>query len=179
VIDASIKSQLGGQVHKDWRTTGLSCTLALPMAHFTLRERGAGQSGEERPDIELTRIRNRHILVVEDEPLIAMMTSRSLKELEASVVGPFATATEASIALSARVDAALLDVNIGGEYVYELASELDKRGVPIIFVTGYHAGAIDERFAQAPVLTKPVERDDLAAALTRVLAPRLVSRITA
>jgi hypothetical protein len=29
------------------------------------------------------------------------------------------------------------------------------------------------------VLTKPVERDDLAAALTRVLGPRLVSRITA
>jgi CheY-like chemotaxis protein len=179
VIDASIKSQLGGQVEKDWRATGLSCTLTLPMTHFTLRERSPGQVGEDRPDIELARIRNRHILVVEDEPLIAMMTSRSLKELDASVVGPFATASEAVGALSSRVDAALLDVNIGGEYVYELASELDRRGVPIIFVTGYHAGAIDERFAHAPVLTKPVERDDLAAALTRVLAPQPVSRITA
>jgi two-component sensor histidine kinase len=179
VIDASIKSQLGGHVQKDWRATGLNCTLSLPMTHFTLRERGQAQSGEDRPDIELTRIRNRHILVVEDEPLIAMMTTRSLRELEASVVGPFATASEATGALASRVDAALLDVNIGGEYVYELASELDKRGVPIIFITGYHAGAIDERFAQAPVLTKPVERDDLAAALTRVLGPRLVSRITA
>jgi DNA-binding LytR/AlgR family response regulator len=77
------------------------------------------------------------------------------------------------------MDAALLDVNIGGEHVYELAAELDGRGVPIIFVTGYHAGAIDERFAHAPVLTKPVERDDLAAALTRVLAPRPVSRVSA
>jgi two-component sensor histidine kinase/two-component SAPR family response regulator len=179
VIDASIKSQLGGDVHKDWRASGLSCTLTLPMTHFTLRERGASQAGEDRPDIELARIRNRNILVVEDEPLIAMMTSRSLKELDATVVGPFATASEATGALSSRVDAALLDVNIGGEYVYELALELDRRGVPIIFVTGYHAGAIDARFAQAPVLTKPVERDDLAAALTRVLAPRLVSRVSA
>jgi DNA-binding LytR/AlgR family response regulator len=46
--------------------------------------------------------------------------------------------------------------------------------VPIIFVTGYHAGAIDPRFREAPVLTKPVERDDLAAALTRVLGRRSV-----
>jgi two-component sensor histidine kinase len=179
VIAASIKSQLGGAVQKEWAPTGLKCTLRLPMAHFTLRDQAAGAVGEERPDIELTRIRNRNILVVEDEPLIAMMTSRSLKELDASVVGPFATASEASDALSSCVDAALLDVNIGGEYVYELATELDKRGVPFIFVTGYHAGAIDERFADAPVLTKPVERDDLAAALTRVLGARLVTRAPA
>ena len=179
VIEASIKSQLGGQLKKDWQPTGLKCAISLPMAHFTLRETPVSTAGEDRPDIELARIRNRSILVVEDEPLIAMMTSRSLKELDASVVGPFATAIEATGALSARVDAALLDVNIGGEYVYELASELDRRGVPFIFVTGYHAGAIDERFATAPVLTKPVERDDLAAALTRVLSPRLVSRASA
>jgi two-component sensor histidine kinase/ActR/RegA family two-component response regulator len=179
VIDASIKSQLGGQVQKDWSPSGLKCAISLPMTHFTLRQKAAAQSGEERPDIELTRIRNRSILVVEDEPLIAMMTTRSLKELDASVIGPFATASEANEALSARIDAALLDVNIGGEYVYELASELEKRGVPIIFVTGYHAGAIDERFANAPVLTKPVERDDLAAALTRVLSPRVASRASA
>lgn len=179
VIDASIKSQLGGQVSKDWRATGLACTMTLPMSHFTVRERGPGEPGDDRGDIELARIRHRHILVVEDEPLIAMMTNRSLKELEAFVVGPFATASEASSALSARVDAALLDVNIGGEYVYELAAELERRGVPIIFVTGYHAGAIDERFAQAPVLTKPIERDDLAAALTRVFAPQRAGRISA
>ena len=179
VIEASIRGQLGGQVQKEWDPAGLKCRIALPMAHFTLHEQVDGPSAEERPDIELTRIRNRHILVVEDEPLIAMMTSRSLRELDASVVGPFATAAEATGALSSSVDAALLDVNIGGEFVYELASELDRRGVPIIFVTGYHAGAIDARFASAPVLTKPVERDDLAAALTRVFSPRLVPRVTA
>jgi two-component sensor histidine kinase/two-component SAPR family response regulator len=179
VIEASIKSQLGGQVQKVWSASGLMCTLTLPMSHFTLRDNANGAVGDDRPDIELARIRDRSILVVEDEPLIAMMTSRSLKELDAAVVGPFATATEASNALSSRVDAALLDVNIGGEYVYELAAELHRLGVPIIFVTGYHAGAIDDRFADAPVLTKPVERDDLAAALTRVLSPRPVSRVSA
>jgi two-component sensor histidine kinase len=179
VIDVSVKSQLGGQVAKEWRTTGLHCMLALPMVHFTVRDSARIVVGEERPDIDLGRIRNRSILVVEDEPLIAMMTSRNLKELDANVVGPFMTARDANNALNTRLDAALLDVNIGGEFVYELAHELTKRGVPIIFVTGYHAGGIDPRFSEAPVLTKPVERDDLAAALTRVLAPQTAGRVSA
>lgn len=179
VIDVSVKSQLGGQVVKEWRLTGLRCVLTLPMMHFTLRESVRGAAGEERQDVELGRIRNRSILLVEDEPLIAMMTSRNLKELDANVVGPFMTAREANSALNTRLDAALLDVNIGGEFVYELALELKKRGVPIIFVTGYHAGGIDPRFAEAPVLTKPVERDDLAAALTRVLLPQSAGRVSA
>lgn len=179
VIQASIRSQLGGQVQKDWEPSGLKCALSLPMTHFTIRDAPKGVPGEEHPNIEFANIRSRNILVVEDEPLIAMMTSRSLRDLEASVVGPFATAAEARSALASRLDVALLDVNIGGEYVYELAAELEHRGVPIIFVTGYHAGAIDPRFAEAPVLTKPVERDDLAAALTRVLTPRLVRRASA
>jgi len=174
LIEVSVRSQLGGQLTREWRPNGLRCTLILPMTHFTLRESADSQQADERTDIELARIRSRSILVVEDEPLIAMLTSRNLRELDASVIGPFATAHEARGALASRIDAALLDVNIGGEYVYELASELDRRGVPIVFVTGYHAAAIDSRFAAAPVLTKPVERDDLAAALTRVLGPRVV-----
>jgi hypothetical protein len=39
------------------------------------------------------------------------------------------------------------------------------RGVPIIFVTGYGADAVDRRFAEFPVLQKPVD----SAALRRVL----------
>lgn len=178
VIEVSVKGQLGGQLAREWRPEGLKCSLRLPMMHFTLRG-GGGAGAEDRSDIEPARIRNTNILVVEDEPLIAMMTTRNLRELEAVVVGPFTTAREARSALAGRIDAALLDVNIGGEFVYELAADLDKRGVPIVFVTGYHAGGIDQRFANAPVLTKPVERDDLAAALTRVLAHHPAGRVTA
>jgi DNA-binding LytR/AlgR family response regulator len=64
---------------------------------------------------------------------------------------------------------ALLDVNIGGEFIYPLADELMRKGVPIIFVTGYQAAAIDQRFAGFPVLTKPVEKNELALALARAI----------
>ena len=63
---------------------------------------------------------------------------------------------EARNALSEYLDAAVLDVNLDGELVYELAGELRNRGKPIIFVTGYHAAAIDQEFGDVPVLTKPM-----------------------
>ena len=66
-----------------------------------------------------------------------------------------------------------IDVNIGGEFVYPLADELMRRGVPIMFVTGYQANTIDARFKNAPVLTKPIEADDLARSATnRCARPR-------
>lgn len=43
---------------------------------------------------------------------------------------------EASQALKASIDVALLDVNFGGRMVHDLANELRVRGVPLIFITG-------------------------------------------
>jgi CheY-like chemotaxis protein len=180
VIEASVKSQLGGQIERTWRANGLVCRLRLPSTHFTVREAAlATHADEHRVDIDYARIRQRRILVLEDEPLIAMMTSRIVQELDAVVVGPFATVREAGDTLNNPLDAALLDVNIGGQMVYGLAADLERRGVPIVFITGYHAGAIEPRFSAAPVLTKPVERDELAACLTRLLARTPASRATA
>jgi hypothetical protein len=42
-----------------------------------------------------------------------------------------------------------------------VADVLVARGVPIVFVTGYGAESIDGRFAQIPVLQKPIERQVL------------------
>lgn len=180
VIEASVKSQLGGQIERTWRESGLACRLRLPTSHFTLREGAPAAAGDEqRAHIDYSRIRQRRILVLEDEPLIAMMTSRIVQELEAVVIGPFATVRQAADASSHPLDAALLDVNIGGQMVYGLADELQRRGVPIVFITGYHAGAIEPRFASAPVLTKPVECEELAASLTRLLAPASATWATA
>jgi CheY-like chemotaxis protein len=77
---------------------------------------------------------------------------------------------EAREALSEGLDAAVLDINLDGELVYDLAAEIRNRGKPIIFVTGYHVGAIVQDFSDVPVLTKPIEPEDLAAALAEALA---------
>jgi two-component SAPR family response regulator len=66
---------------------------------------------------------------------------------------------EATRALMQRdVDAAILDVNLGGELVYPLADILTAREIPFIFVTGYAVECIDRRFDRIPVFQKPIER---------------------
>ncbi len=175
VIETSIRHQLRGSIDRNWRPQGLVCLIKLPREHFTSPEMVAAAADEQLSESKTEVIRGRRILVLEDEPLIAMMTSRVVEELDANVVGPFAMVGEAREALSGQLDAALLDVNLGGYPVYGLADEIRSHGIPIVFVTGYHSCAIEPRFSDAPVLTKPIERRDLSMALTRVLAPRPLS----
>src|SRR5690606_20824281 len=180
VIEASIGAQLGGRIEHDWRRSGLKCTFSLPMSHFSTREpREHAASDAAKAAIDKACVRGRNILVVEDEPLIAMLTGRVVKELGGALLGPFASPREARAVLATPIDAALLDVDVGGEFVYALAEELTARGVPMVFVTGYDSRAVDPRFASVPVLTKPVDRDELAGALASVLSPQAAQAMEA
>jgi two-component SAPR family response regulator len=105
-------------------------------------------------------------LLVEDEIIVGMMMREFLTEIGFNVVGPFGKVSEASEAVSReQLRAAVLDVNLKGEMIYGLAEKLSGQGVPLVFVTGYAREAIDARFANVPVLQKPVD----SAALRRVL----------
>jgi two-component SAPR family response regulator len=114
--------------------------------------------------------RNGRVLLVEDEALVAMMMTDFLRDIGFHVIGPFGRVSEAIDALAQeQPQAAILDINLRGELIYDLADELTGRGIPIVFVTGYGADAVDRRFADFPVLQKPVD----SAALRRVLvAPK-------
>jgi CheY-like chemotaxis protein len=101
-------------------------------------------------------------MIVEDENLVAMMLADQMTGIGLSVVGPFASVAEAKTAVAnLEFDAALLDVNLGGEPVYPVAELLLSRNIPFAFVSGYGQECIDARFAGIPVLEKPVECDAL------------------
>jgi two-component sensor histidine kinase/two-component SAPR family response regulator len=170
VIKSSIEGQLKGSVETTWREDGLRLSMRIPAQHFTETNAGAlGPQSEPPAPAALERIRARRILILEDEPLVAMMMAELIEDLRGTVVGPFASVREAAQGLGAKLDAALLDVNVGSELAYPIAEELKRQGIPVIFVTGYQANSIDPRFAHAPVLTKPIEQSELAGALARVL----------
>jgi DNA-binding response OmpR family regulator len=105
------------------------------------------------------------VLLVEDEALVGMMMRDTLTDLGFQVVGPFCKLIDAVEALNTEsFEAAVLDVNLRGDTIYALAEQIAGRGIPFIFVTGYGSEAIDARFANIPVLQKPVDR----AALRRI-----------
>jgi two-component sensor histidine kinase/CheY-like chemotaxis protein len=172
VIEASVCGQLRGSVERSWTDAGLVCSILLPVEHFAK----SSSSGERVADLpapaaSLASLSRCRVLIVEDEPLIAMMISGIVEDFGAEVMGPFGTIKEGRAALSKNFDVALLDINVGGELVFALADEIVERGVPVVFVTGYHSGALDPRFRDARILTKPVDRSELAAALRSVVAP--------
>jgi two-component sensor histidine kinase/two-component SAPR family response regulator len=178
VIDASIKNQLGGEISYDWSSGNLHCHLRVPAGHFAppaALSRHAEEEDEEDEAVEAPRTRElpasgRKVLLVEDEPLVAMMMTQMIADLGGEVIGPFGTLGEALDGLPDAIDAALLDVNVGGEFVYPLADRLAARGTPITFLTGYDSRSIDTRFAGSSVLTKPIDEPDLVNALNASFA---------
>ena len=164
VISASIERQLGGRAIFDWRPEGLHCVMSIPRSDRVEEAKFAGQVQREKEHAAPTPklVNGNRILLVEDEALVAMMMRDSLVELGFSVIGPFDRADEAlTCAANEPLDAAILDVNLGGDLVYPVEDRLARRDVPFVFVTGYDAENIDTRYAHVPVLQKPIEREVL------------------
>jgi PAS domain S-box-containing protein len=164
IILASIEGQLDGQVRFDWRSEGLRCELTVPMVDELVTPARLLNGRQKRPERDPVAepapvIAGERIMIVEDEALVAMGMCDLLAGLGFAVVGPFGKVTDAMAALkTSAVDAAILDINVGGEMVYPLADALAAGGVPFVFVTGYGAESVDCRFANVRVLQKPIER---------------------
>jgi CheY-like chemotaxis protein len=107
------------------------------------------------------------ILIVEDEPLIAMMLEDFLEMLEREVAGSADNvATSLELLEQGGVDAAILDVNLrGGEQSWPIADALAERDIPFILATGGSGDAIAEAHRSRPILTKPYTMDAVEKAL--------------
>ena len=115
----------------------------------------------------------RRILVLDDEPLVAMLFEDFLGDLSHETVGPAATLAEALRLIEAGpLDAAILDMSVGRELSYPVAAELRARNIPFAFSTGHSELDIAEPFQDAPLLSKPFTISDLSAVLGRLLAVR-------
>jgi PAS domain S-box-containing protein len=166
VIGASVERQLEGEAQFDWNPEGLHCTLSVPrgdkIGAFAQDGQGWRTNGEDKPALPVQLTTGNRVLLVEDEILVAMMMRDILTELGFTVIGPFARVSEAMIAaVHDDIDAGIIDVNLGGEFVYPVADVLVARKIPFVFITGYGVESIDGRFGQVPIIKKPVQRQAL------------------
>jgi CheY-like chemotaxis protein len=108
----------------------------------------------------------RSILIVEDEPLIAMMLEDFLDSLGHTVAGTCDTVAEALDRVGqGGFDIAIIDVNLNGEQVWPVADRLAAQGVPYVLATGGHIDPPPAAHAAAPVLAKPFTIDAIEPAL--------------
>jgi CheY-like chemotaxis protein len=163
VIRASIENQLGGKATFEWAPQGMQCLLSIPLRDAAaVRERKKTANGATQTANQPSPPVGRRILLVEDEALVAMMIQDCLTENGHSVIGPVSRASDAlQAAKDGDYDAAILDINLGDGMAYPVADIVSARGIPFVFVTGYDADTIDERFSTVPILQKPIERQML------------------
>jgi DNA-binding response OmpR family regulator len=121
--------------------------------------------------VELLRaLRGSLILVVEDDPLIALDLKTTLERAGLVVLGPAGRLNDAMLlAENSLPVAAVLDVRLEVGTTLPLAKWLAERGVPFVFQTS-DPSLIDATYSAAFVLRKPFRPEQLIAALDALLA---------
>ena len=107
------------------------------------------------------------VLLVEDEPLIAMMLEDFLDALDKQHAGTVdSVAAALPLVAAGGFDAAILDVNLrGGEKSFPIADALVEKGVPFVFATGGGGEEIAPEHRDRPRLAKPFTMDGVEKAL--------------
>jgi len=114
---------------------------------------------------------SRSILIVEDEPLIAMMLEDFILSLGHEVSGSCDSVGSALREIDkGEFDLAILDVNLKGESVWPVASALREKGIPFVLATGGHVDPPPAEFASAPMIEKPYTIDRVTPIIEAVLA---------
>lgn len=170
--------ELNGDTDVDYRPAGV-----------TVRLRAGPQALADRPDVmpdgptarvtetvPMSRgpasLKGARVLIVEDAVLLALELETGLSEAGATVVGPAYELEEALALLDQPIDAAVLDANLNGHSVTPVADLLHQRGIPFVFATGYgETGGAPGDF-EAPVIRKPYDVTQVAAAVAELLAAR-------
>lgn len=124
----------------------------------------------------MSPLANRRILVVEDEFLIATVLCDMLEDAAATVVGPAVNLGDAlRLVQDQGIEAAILDMNLNGEWSDPVAEELTRRGIPFVFTTGYGANERTERFGVRTV-AKPYSWEEVEGQLAQALLDQAAPR---
>jgi PAS domain S-box-containing protein len=168
----------GGQVSMCYGAGGLTGQITMPLPQEV--QPSIGQLAAT-PNIETQRsflhaqspqppLQGKRIIVIEDEPLVAMDLESTLTGAGCEVIGSAGTLDKArSLISQAEYDAALLDVNLAGQPVDELAAALTKKNTPFAFVTGYGREGVPRGFQDAVLLKKPFSQDQLLAVMEQLV----------
>lgn len=174
LIEQTLAFELDGEVTLDYARDGLLAKIELPLAEIHVdedRQAVAPRSRMPSATGDPAKLRNKRVLVVEDEHLVAQETVEGLRAAGCKVSGPIATLREAlRIAATDDLDAAVLDINLKGDLVWPAAHALRARGIPLIFASGYSDTMMPPpEFRGAVRLEKPARREELLTALAAVV----------
>jgi CheY-like chemotaxis protein len=123
-----------------------------------------------RFDLVQPTLRGKSILIVEDEPLIALGIHAALSATGASIIAATNGADALQLIRSADISAAVLDVNLGSRDCADECRALTRRGIPFLFYTGYADAPVLKSWPNATVVRKPAPPTRLVGAVMDLLS---------
>jgi DNA-binding response OmpR family regulator len=119
------------------------------------------------------QLHDTRILIVEDEPMLALALQFALEDEGANVVGPACNLDRAvSLAEEEPITAAVLDIKLGRDSVGPVASALAHRNIPFLFYSGQPLNdPIRIEWPGAHMIQKPASAASLVQAMVRLVAP--------
>ncbi|WP_192258115.1 response regulator [Mesorhizobium caraganae] len=114
------------------------------------------------------------IFVGEDDFALATELRYAFVRAGATVNYPADTIEDALdvIMSSAAIDGAVLSVNLQGEATFAAAEHLQRRQIPFVFLAGFNASNIPERFRNTARVEKPVDVDRLTGVMEALVSAR-------
>ena len=166
-----------GQAHMTSAAHGVEWNIRIPLPQEPTRDRRLPPTplqqltDQAKDPAKHATLMGKRVLVVEDEPIIALELAAILETAEVNVIGPARSLNAAhELIKKHKADAALLDVNIGGQRIDELAAALSRNKVPFAFLTGYRRETLPPPFQAALLVPKPFRADQILAGLTTLLS---------
>ncbi|MDB5412655.1 MAG: putative sensor protein [Rubritepida sp.] len=176
LIEHSIPFDLQGEAEVTYAPAGLEARFLIParevseVPYAALAPSAAAEAPTpHQPQLQPALKRIRTALVVEDNVIIALDTQAMLEKLGITNVDIASSVADALRRIAADPpEFVLLDLNLGRENSFPVAEELDRRGIPFVFATGYgEDDAVLGAFAGRPVVHKPYTRETLARYLAK------------
>lgn len=167
--------ELNGETQVEYHPGGVRARLRAGPSAVVERPETVPQAPPSRavetpsPELGDADLKGARILIVEDAVLLALELETGLQEAGAEVIGPAYELEEAMALLDQKIDAAVLDANLNGRSVTPVAEVLAKRGVPFVFATGYGGAAGAPAGFDAPIIRKPYDVTQVAAAVSDLL----------
>ncbi|WP_298307894.1 HWE histidine kinase domain-containing protein [uncultured Erythrobacter sp.] len=173
IITRLIPHDLQGEAESDFKDSGLEAKFRVPARFIASQgEVDAPLNHQAAPEIGFkSKAKDgqvpEHVLLVEDNMIIAHDTEGSLREAGVKSVTLESTVGGALAAIEKREpDFAIVDFNLRTESSIKVAEELARRGVRFVLATGYsELGNEAEELGAEAIIRKPYGMDEIVRAL--------------
>jgi DNA-binding response OmpR family regulator len=106
------------------------------------------------------------VLLVEDEPLIALDVEHHLRKAGARVITAGYLDAALSMAEHPDLSGAVVDLRLGAESAIPIFRRLAHRNLPFVVHTGYATDALQREWPSVPIIQKPATPDEITGALS-------------